>query len=61
MNTTETLTDLAAALSALADATRLRIVRVLEAEELAVGEIAQIVQLPQSTVSRRLKLLAEHG
>ena len=61
MNTAETLTDLAAALSALADATRLRIVRVLEAEVLAVGEIAQIVQLPQSTVSRRLKLLAEHG
>ena len=61
MNTTESLTDLASALSALADATRLRIVRVLETEELAVGEIAQVIQLPQSTVSRRLKLLAQHG
>jgi len=61
MNTTDTLVDLATSLSAIADPVRLRIVRVLEMEELAVGEIAQIVQLPQSTVSRRLKLLADHG
>lgn len=61
MKTTDTLNSLASALSALADGVRLRMLRVLEAEELAVGEIAQIVQLPQSTVSRRLKLLADHG
>jgi ArsR family transcriptional regulator len=61
MKTVEALHDLAAALSALADPVRMRVLRVLEAEELAVGEIAQIVQLPQSTISRRLKLLADHG
>lgn len=38
---------------------RLRVLRVLEHEELSVGEIAQIVQLPQSTVSRHLKILAD--
>ena len=61
MKSTDSLDSLASALSALADGVRLRMLRVLEAEELAVGEIAQIVQLPQSTVSRRLKLLADHG
>lgn len=33
----------------------------LEAEELSVGEVAKVVQLPQSTVSRQLKVLAEAG
>ncbi|GIW74633.1 MAG: hypothetical protein KatS3mg103_1155 [Phycisphaerales bacterium] len=61
MKTTDALHDLAGALSALADGVRLRMLRVLEVEELAVGEIAQVVQLPQSTVSRRLKMLADHG
>ncbi|MEQ9095057.1 MAG: metalloregulator ArsR/SmtB family transcription factor [Phycisphaerales bacterium] len=61
MKTVDALNDIAAALSAIADGVRLRMLRVLEAEELAVGEIAQVLQLPQSTVSRRLKLLAEHG
>jgi len=61
MKTADTLNEIAAALSAIADGVRLRMLRVLEAEELAVGEIAQVVQLPQSTVSRRLKLLADHG
>lgn len=61
MKTADALNDIAAALSAIADGVRLRMLRVLEAEELAVGEIAQVLQLPQSTVSRRLKLLAEHG
>lgn len=60
MKTADTLNEIAAALSAIADGVRLRMLRVLEAEELAVGEIAQVVQLPQSTVSRRLKLLADH-
>lgn len=48
-------------LLALSDAVRLRIVRVLEREELAVGEVAKVVQLPQSTVSRHLKILADGG
>lgn len=45
-------------LAALADIVRLRILRVLEVEELSVGEVANVVQLPQSTVSRHLKVLA---
>lgn len=47
-------------LASLADAVRLRILRVLEREELSVGEIASVVQLPQSTVSRHLKVLSDH-
>lgn len=50
-----------ALLGSLADRVRLRILRVLEREELSVGEIAAVVQLPQSTVSRHLKELSEHG
>lgn len=48
-------------LSALGEMIRLRILRVLEREELSVGEVAKVVQLPQSTVSRHLKVLAEGG
>jgi ArsR family transcriptional regulator len=40
---------------------RTRLLRLLELEELAVGEIARVVQLPQSTVSRHLKALEEDG
>lgn len=46
-------------LADVAELIRLRVLRVLEHEELSVGEIAQIVQLPQSTVSRHLKILAD--
>ncbi|MEO1717025.1 MAG: metalloregulator ArsR/SmtB family transcription factor [Planctomycetota bacterium] len=52
---------LASSLSTLSDPLRLRMLRVLEREELAVGEVAKIVQLPQSTVSRHLKTLADGG
>jgi SAM-dependent methyltransferase len=45
----------------LGDAARLRILRLLEREELGVGEIARVVQMPQSTVSRHLKLLHDAG
>lgn len=46
-------------LAALAEPLRLRILRLLESQELSVGEVAKIVQLPQSTVSRHLKILSE--
>ncbi len=48
-------------LSTLSDATRVRLLRLLEQEELGVGELARIVQLPQSTVSRHLKTLHTQG
>ena len=47
-----------ARLAALADATRARLLACLERHELTVGELQDIVQLPQSTVSRHLKALA---
>lgn len=48
-------------LSALADATRGRLLFVLERHELTVGELCTVLQLPQSTVSRHLKVLADDG
>src|SRR5882762_1745329 len=48
-------------LSALADTTRSRILLLLERRELTVSEICAVVQLPQSTVSRHLKALADTG
>jgi ArsR family transcriptional regulator len=46
-------------LSALADATRCRLLLALERQELAVGELTSALQLPQSTVSRHLRILAD--
>lgn len=46
-------------LAALGDMARLRLLRLLDREELSVGEVARALQLPQSTVSRHLKLLLE--
>lgn len=48
-------------MSALADATRSRLLLVLERHELTVGELCQVLQLPQSTISRHLKLLGDEG
>jgi ArsR family transcriptional regulator len=49
------------ALAALADPVRGRLLVALEGHELAVGELAAVLQLPQSTVSRHLKTLVEGG
>lgn len=46
-------------LADLGERVRLRLMRVLEREELSVGEVANVVQLPQSTVSRHLKVLSD--
>ena len=46
-------------LTALADATRSRMLLVLERHELTVGELCAVLQLPQSTVSRHLKTLSD--
>jgi ubiquinone/menaquinone biosynthesis C-methylase UbiE/DNA-binding transcriptional ArsR family regulator len=48
-------------LGSLADAIRLRLLRLLERQELGVAEICDILQLPQSTVSRHLKVLGDLG
>ena len=48
-------------LSILADSTRSRILLLLDRHELTVTELCTILQLPQSTVSRHLKTLADDG
>ena len=45
----------------LNDLARLRILRILDSHELGVGELASVLQLPQSTVSRHLKRLLDAG
>ena len=57
--TTTSPSTLLDSLSALNDIARLRVLRLLAQHELSVGEIADILQLPQSTVSRHLKMLLE--
>ncbi len=48
-------------LALLGDLGRVRALRMLEGEELAVGELARALQWPQSTASRQLKPLHEQG
>ena len=48
-------------ISVLSDPIRCRALLLLEDQELAVSEICQVLQLPQSTVSRHLKTLADDG
>lgn len=48
-------------LATLADATRARLLLVLERHELTVSEVCVVVQLPQSTVSRHLRILSDDG
>ncbi len=45
----------------LADPTRIRILRLLEQEELIVGELMEILGMAQSRVSRHLAILREAG
>ncbi len=52
---------LVAWMDTLADPTRLRLLRLLERHELGVAELVDILQMPQSTVSRHLKVLADQG
>jgi ubiquinone/menaquinone biosynthesis C-methylase UbiE len=48
-------------LASLADTTRSRLLLLLERNQLTVSELCGIMQLPQSTVSRHLKALADSG
>lgn len=45
----------------LADMTRARILRLVEPHELTVADLCAVLQQPQSTVSRHLKVLADEG
>ena len=53
--------ELLDAFQSLADSTRLRLLMLLESHELGVAELCQVLQMPQSTVSRHLKVLSDQG
>jgi SAM-dependent methyltransferase len=53
--------EIHARLGSLADASRTRLLLLLSRHELSVGELCAAVQLPQSTVSRHLKVLLDEG
>src|SRR5215213_1555169 len=48
-------------MTALADLTRSRLLLLLEDRELTVSELCAVVQIPQSTASRHLKVLSDEG
>ena len=48
-------------LTVVAEASRARMLAVLAAHELTVSELCDVLQLPQSTVSRHLKTLSDAG
>ena len=48
-------------LAALADPIRARLLLAVEQQEMAVNELRIVLQLPQSTISRHLKVLADEG
>jgi ArsR family transcriptional regulator len=48
-------------MTALADPTRSRLLLALDRNELTVNELRLILQLPQSTISRHLKMLSAEG
>ncbi|MGF1465447.1 MAG: metalloregulator ArsR/SmtB family transcription factor [Sandaracinaceae bacterium] len=59
-----TLVTIAAVLQALADETRLRLLHVLwrgQDRRFRVGELVEVLDLPQPTVSRHLAVLRSHG
>lgn len=60
-STPAALGDMLGWMNSLADATRARALRLVERRELSVAELCAILQAPQSTVSRHLKVLADEG
>lgn len=61
MRTVVASRDVFGRLSTLSDETRARLLLVLEEQEFTVSELCQALQLPQSTVSRHLKVLSDDG
>ena len=53
--------DLLSRFESLGDENRLRILTLLDRNEFTVSELVSVLQLPQSTVSRHLKVLADDG
>lgn len=62
MNPTQTQPDaMLRWMATLADATRVRLLRVAERQELGVSDLCAVLQMPQSTVSRHLKVLSDEN
>ena len=61
MIATATRIDVFDRLTALGEPTRARLVLLLESRELTVSELCAVMQAPQSTVSRHLRILADAG
>jgi ubiquinone/menaquinone biosynthesis C-methylase UbiE/DNA-binding HxlR family transcriptional regulator len=61
INTNAAIDGIHGRLGSLADATRTRLLLLLSRHELSVNELCAAVQLPQSTVSRHLKMLSDEG
>lgn len=57
METTQTMKDLSDLFKVLGDNTRLRILEVLTIGELAVGDIANQLEMTTSAISHQLRLL----
>jgi SAM-dependent methyltransferase len=53
--------DIVELMGSLSDPKRLRILHLLEGQELGVVELCDVLQSPQSTISRQLKVLADAG
>lgn len=53
--------DILNRMQTLADITRTRLLRLLEQHELTVAELCKVLQIPQSTVSRHLKVLMDEN
>lgn len=60
-STTDTLADLDLLFRGFADPTRIRILNVLVAGQLCVCDLVELLELPQSTVSRHLRYLHRAG
>ncbi|HVT02455.1 MAG TPA: metalloregulator ArsR/SmtB family transcription factor [Thermoanaerobaculia bacterium] len=61
MKKTQTGPDVNLMFSAFSDRTRLRILHLIRKEELCVGDLVKVLQLPQPTVSRHLSYLRRAG
>ena len=61
MNASGSAVDVLSSMDALADQTRSRLLLLLEERELTVSELQAVLQQPQSTVSRHLKILHSAG
>lgn len=61
MTETTTRPEIFDRIGVLGDPTRVRLLHLLERRELTVSELCAVTQLPQSTVSRHLRSLADGG